>query len=436
MNITTDTTTVAKDRIDFRPIQTNEPEWIYRLRKNAWEKYLELPLPERVQNIWRYTAPESFLAKNIDALMNLYPVVPDGSNGKPYPVTPEYAAIGYNLDNRMTVTKLTPETSAKGVVFKDIYSALRENEGFAGRFLGKLVGASFGKFEALNLALWNTGFFLYIPDNTVIERPILMNRHPGGQFTMGRLLVVVGRNSEVTVIDDYAGECRLEDPSANSVVEIFVGDSSRVRYVNLQRLSSKCTSYITQRGQVETGGSLYSIFGAMGGSLSKVNAGTILNGKGADSRMYGVLFGDEARHFDYHTMHHHKASESFSNIDFKVILKDKANSAYTGLIRIEKETANCEAYQENRNLLLNKGTRAESIPELEILADQVRCTHGATMGPIDPEMLFYLESRGVARSEAVKMIVGGFVEPTISQIPSDLQPLLRNLVLDKLGSEL
>lgn len=434
--MTTQTTVLEKEKIGFRPLQPGEPDWIYRIRREAWDRYLEQPLPERVQNIWRYTAPESFLAKNIDALMNLYPVVPDGSNGKPYPVTPEYAAIGYNLDNRMTVTKMTTEISAKGVVFKDIYSALRENEGFAGRFLGKLVGASFGKFEALNLALWNTGFFLYIPDNTVIEKPILMNRHPGGQFTMGRLLVVVGRNSEATIIDDYAGECRLEDPTANSVVEIFVGDSSRVRYVNLQRLSSRCSSYVTQRAQVEQSGSLYSIFGAMGSALSKVNAGTILNGKGADSRMYGVLFGDSGQHFDYHTMHHHKASDSYSNIDFKVILKDKANSAYTGLIRIEKETANCEAYQENRNLLLNKGTRAESIPELEILADQVRCTHGATMGPIDPEMLFYLESRGVARAEAVKMIVGGFVEPTISQIPSDLQPVLRNLVLDKLGSEL
>ncbi|MEE8417915.1 MAG: SufD family Fe-S cluster assembly protein, partial [candidate division Zixibacteria bacterium] len=130
--------------------------------------------------------------------------------------------------------------------------------------------------------------------------------------------------------------------------------------------------------------------------------------------------------------HHHTAGESFSDLDFKVILKDRAASAYTGLIRIEKDTANCEAYQENRNLLLNKGTRAESIPELEIMTDQVRCSHGATMGPIDREMVFYLKSRGFSQTDAMRTIVEGFVASTLGKAPGEAVRTIQSLVSEKL----
>jgi Fe-S cluster assembly protein SufD len=127
-------------------------------------------------------------------------------------------------------------------------------------------------------------------------------------------------------------------------------------------------------------------------------------------------------------MHHHTASNSYSDIDFRVVLKDKANSASTGLIRIEEDAQNCEAFQVNRNLLLNEGPKAESIPELEILCDQVQCSHGATVGPIDKEMMFYLLSRGISYKEAVNIITLGFLEPTIQKFPKELGELTRELV--------
>jgi len=148
--------------------------------------------------------------------------------------------------------------------------------------------------------------------------------------------------------------------------------------------------------------------------------------------MYGVVFGDNDQHFDYHTVHHHKASNSYSDIDFKVVLKDKANSATTGLIRIEEDAQNCQAFQLNRNLLLNDGPKAESIPELEILCDQVQCSHGATVGPIDNNMMFYLMSRGIEKKEAVNIITRGFVEPTIQKLPEELGELTRNLIIEKM----
>jgi Fe-S cluster assembly protein SufD len=425
--------TIETEVENFRNMDKKEPGWVYRLRKEAWNIYHDSPLPQNTTNVWRYTRPEQFLIRQPDIMMNVLPLIPDGSNGHRHPVGVEYAAYGYNRDDRLTLTRTGRETEESGVIFKDLYSALRENGDLTSPYFGQLIGADFGKFEALNMSLWNTGFFLYVPDNTIIEKPIRMNRHPGGLFTIGRLLVVVGKNSRATIIDDFSGDCRLENPIANSTAEIYADSSSRVRYVNFQRLASKCTSYFNQRARLGQDAEMDSIFGGMGSGVSKVNAGVILDGRGAASRMYGVIFGDKDQHFDYHTIHHHTEGESFSNINFKVILKDEATSAYTGLIRIEKEAANCEAYQENRNLLLNKGTKAESIPELEILTDQVRCTHGATMGPVDPDMTFYLKSRGINSEEAIKMIVSGFVEPTINQIPPDLQNMMRTLVSGKLG---
>jgi Fe-S cluster assembly protein SufD len=431
-------TIVSENRaINFRAIDKFEPDWLYKIRKTNWQAYNQLPLPDRAQHLWRYSKPEQFLSANIDALMNTLPVLPKHINGNGRPVSDEYAAIGYNPDDKTTLTKMSEELKQKKIIFKDLYLATRENEDLVSKYLGRLINHNSGKFEAFNMALWNGGYFLYLPDNAVIEKPILLNRHAGGLYAISRLLVIVGNNAQVTLIDDYSGPYRETSGNSNGVVEIFGGESSQIRYVNIQRQADNCISYITQRAEIGKGASIYSIFGAVGGATTKVNAGTILNGRGAESRMYGIVFGNESQHFDYHTMHHHKESESQSNINFKVVLKNKATSSYTGLIRIEKETANCEAYQENRNLLLNKGTRAESIPELEILTDQVRCTHGATMGPIDQNMLFYLKSRGVSHDEAVKIVISGFVEPTIAQMPGELQNLMRGLIMNKLeGAQL
>jgi Fe-S cluster assembly protein SufD len=169
-----------------------------------------------------------------------------------------------------------------------------------------------------------------------------------------------------------------------------------------------------------------------GGNLSKQNFGVILSGQGAESRMYGLLFGAQYQRFDNHTLHRHIAGQSQSTIDFKVVLRDRAVSAYTGLIGIDQTAKTCQAYQENRNLLLNKGPRVETIPELEILNEDVQCSHGATIGPIDPESIFYLTSRGIEQQEAVRMIVSGFVERTLTQVPPDLRERIGMVVNERL----
>jgi Fe-S cluster assembly protein SufD len=434
-DLTIDIDAVLAQRVKFRAIDKFEPEWFYNLRRAGWDFYNDSPMPNRATNVWRYTEPKQYLIANPEQLMDWLPVLQDNAPQELKPMRSEHAAFGYNRSDLRTFTQMTPELGGSGVIFKDLFSAIRENSDITGPHLGKLIGPDFGKFEAFNMAFWNNGLFLYIPKNTVIEKPIYLHRHPTGQYTIQRLLIVIDENSQATIIDDYSCHCRGMGMVTNSAIELFVGDASNARYVNLQRLGPDSRPYIVKRAQIGQNSSLHSVFSGTGASMTKVNAGTILAGRGANSRMSGVIFGDANQHFDYHTVQNHRAGESFSNLDFRVVLKDKSLSAYTGLIRIEKDTVNCEAYQENRNLLLNPGARAESIPELEIMTDQVRCTHGATMGPIDPEQVFYLQSRGYNRAEAVKSIVSGFMEPTFSQIPDDIAAILREIVNLKLDGD-
>jgi len=426
------TNMTEKNRPFFRKVEKKEPGWLFNKRKSDWEVYADSESPNRAIHLWRYTDPENFLFNYPVDEANTTPPLPDTNKLEKNLLKAEYAGYGYNRPDLMTFAIQNPELLESGIIFKDLYSAVIENENLVEEYLGRLVGGDFGKFEALNSALWNSGLFLYIPDNTVVEKPIQLQRNPSGMATFLRLLVVVGKNSELTLVDDYSGKNSEKNGMLNSVVEIFAGESSRVRYANLQRLPVDSKNYITHRTRAGRDANVFSVFGALGGAVSKVNTGTVLAGQGAESKISGVVFGGENQHFDYHTRHEHAAGESFSNIDFKVILKDSATSAYTGLIKIDEHALNCEAYQLNRNLMLNKGPKSESIPELEILNDQVRCSHGATMGPIDPEMLFYLKSRGVNHDEAVKIIVSGFIDPMINEIPESLQPVMKEMVLSKL----
>ncbi len=426
------TITIKKNESDFRRQNRLEPKWLYDIRKDSWDYYSQQDLPHRANHLWKYTDPKKLLINDQSDLVKTVPSLPDPNEIESVNTNGDFSGYSYNRSDYMTFAKISPELEKSGVVFKDLLSAIRENEDIVEKYFGQLIGHEFGKFEAMNLALWNTGLFLYVPDNIEIVKPIRMQRHPSGQNTIHRLLVVAGNNSKLTLIDDYSGECRTEEAQINSTVEIFAGDSSNVKYFNTQRHSSNCNSFITQRAQINRDAHFNSFFAGLGGKSSKVNAGTVLNGQGAQSKIYGVVFGDNNQHFDYHTLHHHKASNSYSDIDFKVVLKDKANSATTGLIRIEEDAQNCQAFQVNRNLLLNDGPKAESIPELEILCDQVQCSHGATVGPIDKDMLFYLMSRGVDYKEAASIITRGFVEPTIQKLPEELGELTRGLITEKM----
>jgi len=405
-----------------------EPEWLLHLRRSALKTYSSLPLPDRVGHLWRYTEPERFVPGGV-------PSPPEAPGGRPRPseLPPELAAplaagdlAGAALvaSGKLGQVTVDARLARAGVVIEDLHQAARTRPDLVRRHLGALVPP--GKFEALNAALWRGGLLIHVPPGIEVEKPLhLLNLVEGGPLEAPRVLIVVEEGSSLTVIDEYAGGEHAREVQVYAVVEAFAGPSARLRHILIQRLGHGATIHLAQRSRLLRDAKLVSVVASLGASVAKADLGTLLEGQGAEVELTGFLFGKGRQHFDHHTVHDHRAPHTLSDLDFKVVLKDRSRSAYTGLIRIAPEAPSSEAYQENRNLFLNEGVKAESIPELEILTDEVMCTHGATMGSLDPEHLFYLASRGIPRREAARMIVGGFIEPTLNRLPEDLRERLR-----------
>jgi Fe-S cluster assembly protein SufD len=414
------------------------PAWLTEKRLAARDGFNSQPLPPRGLHLWRYTDPSDFVfaPKVQDTITN-------GRFEAVRKLEQEHLKEGHlaglvtDVGGREIKTYGLKEAAKQGLLVAPLSEAVEAHHDLVAPLLYELVNRETGKFEAMNGALWRDGIFIHVPDNVTIEKPIHLLREAGGAGSTQypRLLVAVGKNSELTLIDEYGGGSDDEkaDPAyANGAVEIFAGDDSRTRYISLQRMASATRFYQTHRAKIGRNANMLTIPLAFGSALSKQNFGVVLNGEGAESRMYGLLFGSKRQHFDNHTLHHHAAGQTYSDIEFKVVLRDKALSAYTGLIRIENDARTCEAYQENRNLLLNDGTRAETIPELEILNEDVSCSHGATIGPIDPLLTFYLNSRGIPQAEAVRMIVSGFFASTLKQVPEDIRERIADYVTERL----
>jgi Fe-S cluster assembly protein SufD len=429
--------TDSSRRLPFRPVY-DEPAWLVKARRKAWDAHQGTPLPRRVGHLWRYTPAGRFALPDEEALAS--PAPSPKSTDWPGGIRKSLDAgqlSGATLcrEGQFVRSVLAPALAKSGIVLGDLREAASRHGDIVRAHLGKLVGAGRGKFEALNGAVWGGGVFLYVPSGAALEMPVHLLHAAGKQkrksFFASRLLVVAGDGSDVTLVDEYAAG--RKEGYVNAGVEIFAGASSRVRYVAVQHLGREARFYVTQRVRAARDADVLTAVVSLGAAVMKADIGTVLSGPGAESEMAGVLLGEGRQHFDHHTLHDHQAPNTRSNIDFKTVLTGRARSAYTGLIRIADEARGSEAYQENRNLLLSEGARAESIPELEILTEDVRCTHGATVSSLDPEQISYGLSRGIPRPEAARIIVGGFVEPTLRRVPENIRKELRGHVRERLG---
>ena len=288
--------------------------------------------------------------------------------------------------------------------------------------LGELVGAD-DKFTAHNAALWENGLLVHVPKGVVLEQPLyvrIVNDVEGGSL-FWRLLVVAEPESRFTVIEEYTSTSPELSGYVNGAVEIFVEQGAKVEYVSVQSLSKETWHFGTHHARVERDAELDWVTGGFGSKKGKIRIQNDLAGPGATSRVTGAYFADGVQHLDYDTFQEHIAPNTTSDFAFKGALRDKSRAVWRGMIRVERDAQKTNAYQENRNLLLSKTAHADSIPGLEILANDVRCTHGATLGQVDREQLFYLMARGLPRHEAERLIVRGFFQDVLDRI--ELEPV-------------
>ncbi len=219
-------------------------------------------------------------------------------------------------------------------------------------------------------------------------------------------------------------------------IELIIEPNAKVHYVRLQRWSPQAREFLLQRATLRQGAALTMANINLGAALSKAHIVTKFLEPNASSQLYGFVFGHDHQHIDQHTLQDHQAPHTTSDLQFRAALQDHSRMIYTGLIRIAKQAQQTNAYQSNHNLLLSRTAQAETIPMLEILADDVQCKHGASIGPIDDEQVFYLMSRGVPREAAERLVVMGFIEPIVQQVPFEpLQERLRSEIEGSLHEE-
>jgi Fe-S cluster assembly protein SufD len=372
-------------------------------RTELLERYRTLPMPTTTDESWRFTDlrgfdPESFAANGAAA--------PTPAPGL---LDIDVAAIAHAGEGGLEI-----ERAPEGIRFE-----LLEPDHPR---LGELVGPD-EKFSAHNAAVWKHGLLVEVPAGLELEQPLYVrvaNNLDGGSL-FWRLLVVAGAQSRFTLIEEYASAEPELSGYTNSAVELFVEQGAKLEYVSLQNLSRETWHFASHHARVERDAELDWVTGGFGSKKGKVRIQNDLAGPGATSRVTGAYFSDGTQHLDYDTFQEHMAPSTTSDFAFKGALRDESTCVWRGMIRVEKDAQKTNAYQENRNLLLSEKAHADSIPGLEILANDVRCTHGATVGQVDREQLFYLMARGLPRSEAERLIVRGFFSEILDRI--ELEPV-------------
>jgi Fe-S cluster assembly protein SufD len=371
-------------------------------RPELLERYRALPLPTTSDEPWRFTDLRGF---DPDAFLR------DGPDGGQTPDTAGATMLDVDVAGLATVREdgIEIERAPEGIRFE----ALDEHH----PRLHELVGHD-EKFAAHNAALWQHGLLLHVPKGVVVEQPLFVriaNAVADGSL-FWRLLVEVEEGASVTLIEEYASASPELAGYSNAAVELFVGQAAKLEYVSLQNLSAETWHFASHHARVERDGELDWVAGGFGSKKGKIRIQNDLAGQGATSRVTGAYFADGEQHLDYDTFQEHIAPHTTSDFAFKGALRDRATAVWRGMIRVEKDAQRTNAYQENRNLMLSTQAHADSIPGLEILANDVRCTHGATLGQVDREQLFYLMARGLSRAEAERLIVRGFFQDILDRI--------------------
>jgi Fe-S cluster assembly protein SufD len=403
-------------------LQRDAGTFVAGLRQEGFGQFETLPMPSPETEEWRYTDLREFDLSAFAPLVEeahadtLDDVKPDlleaaGEVG-------ERAGLQIQHNSSVITTHLSPEAAAKGVIFTSIDLAAGEHRELLEPRLHSAVPTGRTRFTAMHAAFRTGGTFVHVPANVKVELPLqtltFVDRE--GLALFPHTVLVVEEGGELTFIDRYASP-DLESVFSDAVVEIYAGPNSKIRYVALEEWGQGVTHLSVQRAHVGRDADLRSLAVAFGASLSRMEAETVLAEDGASSEMLGVYFGERAQRFDFRSIQDHVGSQTASDLLYKGVMKGHAGAIYSGTVIIRPGAHKCDAYQTNRNILLTETAKAFSIPNLEILAnDPVRCGHAASVGPVDEDTLFYIQSRGIPYEEARKLVVFGFLQEVLDRV--------------------
>ena len=397
------------------------PPFVEALRKQAFTEYLALPIPSQETEEWRYTDLSeldlSFVpwsagghARNLDDV--------PGEVMEVAGVVGDRAGLQIQRNSEVMTSHLDPSLETKGVILADLDRAAEEHPDLVEPHLHALVPSSRTKFTAMHAAFRTAGTLVYVPPAVTVELPLQTLTHldADGAAIFPHTLIVVGEDAEVTFIDRYASP-DLGGALSVAVTEIHAGAASRVRYVSVQDWGEGVTHLGIVRTRLARDVDFRSVAVGFGASLARAEAESVLAEPGASSQMLGIFFADGAQHFDHRSEQEHAAPNCTSDLLYKGALRDESRGVYSGWVHVRKGAQKTDAMQTSRNILLSDHAFARAIPNLEIEANDVRCGHAASVGPVEEEQLFYLMSRGIPRAEAERLIVFGFFNEVLGRIP-------------------
>jgi Fe-S cluster assembly protein SufD len=377
------------DDVTFGALAT-APDFAQTLRTTAFDEFRSMPIPSQETEEWRYTDLSSFEL--------------------------DFAPV----PGRHALTTSNQPVADLGVVFCDLDRALEEHPELLEPKLHGLVPTNRTKFTALHGAFRRGGTFLFVPRGVRVELPLqtVTTLHDDGAAVFPHTVVIADEGADVTLIDRFSSS-DLERAFSDAIAEIYIGDGARVRYASIQEWGSGVTHLGIQRATVGRDGEFRSLAIGFGASLARAEAETVLAGPGGFSEMLGVFFADGIQHFDHRSVQDHVAPNCTSDLLYKGALRDASRAVYSGWVHVRPGAQKTNAMQTSRNVVLSEHAKADAIPNLEIEANDVRCGHAASVGPVEEETLFYLESRGIPRAEAERLVVTGFFQEVLDRVTLD-----------------
>jgi Fe-S cluster assembly protein SufD len=428
----------SEDVFDRFLSERDEPAWLTARRREAFARFHGFSWPSARDEEWRRTDIRS---------LKLDPFVPVGepsvSSEARAAFEPRWNALSahYATGIEHVNGALSREASSEGLggaVFLDLDRAVRDYPELLERYLStQAVTPGDDIFSALHAAFWTSGTLLYVPRGVKLDTPLfhLIGMGAEGNLDLSHTLVILEDGAEATFVRECGSASREAGPAFHAgALEVFVGQGARLKLVNIQNWDSATWHFSRERAFVGRDASIQWTVGGLGSRVAKVNQEVVLNGSGAHAQVNGVLFTTKRQHLAYFTRQDHVAPHTSSDLLYRGGLKGESRIVWKGMIRVEKDAQRTDAYQKNDNLVLSESARADSIPGLEIEANDVRCTHGATAGRVDEEMVFYSQARGVPRNDAIRMIVEGFFADVYDRIT--LEPVRETLsaaVASRLG---
>ena len=415
----------------------DEPGWLLDRRRTAFEAFSSMAMPTLREEEWRRTDIRAL------KLANFAPPAAEGPSAEDRSaMAPAWEALGAHYATGIEHVNASPTRAADpaklgGAILVELATAAKDHPEILERyFLTEAVSPTADAFSALHAAFWTGGTFLYVPKGVKVEAPLftLVGLAGSGRVDLDHTLVVLEEGAEATLVRETASVGRGDAPALHAgAVELFVGRGAKLQFVNVQNWDASTWHFSRERALVGADASIQWTVGGLGSRLAKVNQEVALTGQGADAQVNGVMFTTGKQHLAYFTRQDHAAPHTRSDLLYKAGLKDGSRIVWKGMIRVEKDAQRTDAYQKDDNLILSDHARADSIPGLEIEANDVRCTHGATAGRVDEDMVFYLQARGVRKETAIRLIVEGFFANVYDRITLEpVRETLRQAVAAKL----